>query len=74
MKKSYDFLETDLGTIRAGRANPHVLDKIRQDGSRHVHNLQIFFNHFVNGHFVIFSGIRIRAWIAVIEYAELLYR
>lgn len=24
MKKSYDFLVTDLGTIRAGRANPHV--------------------------------------------------
>ena len=31
MKKSYDFLETDLGTIRAGRANPHVLDRIKVD-------------------------------------------
>ena len=31
MKKSYDYLETDLGTIRAGRANPHVLDKIKVD-------------------------------------------
>lgn len=31
MKKAYDFLETDLGTIRAGRANPHVLDRIKVD-------------------------------------------
>ncbi len=31
MKKAYDFLEADYGTIRAGRANPHVLDKIRVD-------------------------------------------
>ncbi len=31
MKKAYEFLEGDLGTIRAGRANPHVLDKIRVD-------------------------------------------
>lgn len=31
MQKAYDFLETDLGAIRAGRANPHVLDKIRVD-------------------------------------------
>ena len=29
MKKAYEFLESDYGTIRAGRANPHVLDKIR---------------------------------------------
>jgi len=29
MKKAYEFLETDLGTIRAGRANPHVLDKVK---------------------------------------------
>lgn len=31
MKKALDFLESDLGTIRAGRANPHVLDKIKVD-------------------------------------------
>ena len=31
MQKSYDFLEGDLATIRAGRANPHVLDKVRVD-------------------------------------------
>ena len=31
MKKAYDFLVSDLATIRAGRANPHVLDKIRVD-------------------------------------------
>lgn len=31
MQKAYDYLETDLGAIRAGRANPHVLDKIKVD-------------------------------------------
>lgn len=31
MQKAYDYLVTDLGSIRAGRANPHVLDKIRVD-------------------------------------------
>ncbi len=31
MQKTYDFLAADLGAIRAGRANPHVLDKIRVD-------------------------------------------
>ena len=31
MKKAYDFLVTDLGTIRAGRANPHVLDRVKVD-------------------------------------------
>lgn len=31
MKKAIDFLETDYATIRAGRANPHVLDKLRVD-------------------------------------------
>jgi len=31
MKKAYDFLDNDYSTIRAGRANPHVLDKIRVD-------------------------------------------
>ena len=31
MKKAIDFLEADYATIRAGRANPHVLDKIRVD-------------------------------------------
>ena len=29
MKKAYEFLEADYATIRAGRANPHVLDKLR---------------------------------------------
>ena len=28
MKKSVASLESDLMTIRAGRANPHVLDRI----------------------------------------------
>jgi len=31
MKKAYEFLESDYSAIRAGRANPHVLDKIRVD-------------------------------------------
>lgn len=29
MKKTLDFLASDYAAIRAGRANPHVLDKIR---------------------------------------------
>lgn len=31
MKKTYEYLEADLATLRAGRANPHVLDKLRVD-------------------------------------------
>ncbi len=31
MVKAVEFLKNDLQTIRAGRANPHVLDKIRVD-------------------------------------------
>lgn len=31
MQKAYAFLEGDFQTIRAGRANPHVLDRIRVD-------------------------------------------
>lgn len=31
MKKAMDFLEKDYASIRAGRANPHVLDKLRVD-------------------------------------------
>lgn len=31
MQKSYKNLLEDLGTVRAGRANPHVLDKIKVD-------------------------------------------
>lgn len=31
MQKAYDYLESDYAAIRAGRANPHVLDKIRVD-------------------------------------------
>lgn len=29
MKKAFEYLETDYAAIRAGRANPHVLDKLR---------------------------------------------
>lgn len=29
MQKAYRFLEADFAAIRAGRANPHVLDKIK---------------------------------------------
>ena len=31
MKKAVEFLEADYATIRAGRANPHVLDKVKVD-------------------------------------------
>ena len=31
MKKSYHNLIEELGTVRAGRANPHILDKIQVD-------------------------------------------
>lgn len=31
MNKSYDALQNEYQTIRAGRANPHVLDKIKVD-------------------------------------------
>ena len=31
MEKSYQNLLTEFGTIRAGRANPHVLDQIKVD-------------------------------------------
>lgn len=31
MKKAYEHLEADYATIRAGRANPHVLDKLKVD-------------------------------------------
>lgn len=31
MQKAYNHLEMDYSTIRAGRANPHVLDKIKVD-------------------------------------------
>lgn len=31
MKKSLDNLEEELASIRAGRANPHILDKIKVD-------------------------------------------
>ena len=31
MKKTVEYLEADYATIRAGRANPHVLDKLKVD-------------------------------------------
>ncbi len=31
MKKALEYLESDYAGIRAGRANPHVLDKLRVD-------------------------------------------
>lgn len=31
MQKAYNYLVSDLAAIRAGRANPHVLDKIKVD-------------------------------------------
>ena len=29
MSKAYEYLAADFATIRAGRANPHILDKIK---------------------------------------------
>lgn len=31
MQKAFDFMASEFATIRAGRANPHVLDKLRVD-------------------------------------------
>ena len=31
MTKVYEFLQSDYASIRAGRANPHILDKLRVD-------------------------------------------
>lgn len=31
MRKAFDYLASDFAAIRAGRANPHVLDKIKVD-------------------------------------------
>lgn len=31
MQKAVDFLSSDLASIRAGRANPHVLDRVKVD-------------------------------------------
>lgn len=31
MTKAYEFLQSDYAGIRAGRANPHILDKLRVD-------------------------------------------
>ncbi|MBR3645197.1 MAG: ribosome recycling factor, partial [Lachnospiraceae bacterium] len=31
MDKSYDNLVSEFGSIRAGRANPHILDKLKVD-------------------------------------------
>ena len=31
MQKSLDALEREYTTIRAGRANPHILDKLKVD-------------------------------------------
>ena len=36
MKKSVEALKEDYTTIRAGRANPHILDKIKRSEERRV--------------------------------------
>ena len=38
MKKSVENLREDYTTIRAGRANPHILDKIKVDYYEHLHH------------------------------------
>lgn len=37
MQKALDFLLSEYQTVRAGRANPHVLDKIKVDTMEHRH-------------------------------------
>ena len=44
MQKAYEFLAADFAAIRAGRANPHVLDKLRVDYYGTPSNLQAVAN------------------------------
>jgi ribosome recycling factor len=44
MKKSIDSLREEYTTIRAGRANPHILDKIRVDYYGQLSSLQAVAN------------------------------
>ena len=37
MTKTLDGLTKELATIRAGRANPHILDKLTVDYYGHLH-------------------------------------
>ena len=37
MKKTLTALDSDYGTIRAGRANPHVLDRLWWNITAHPH-------------------------------------
>ena len=37
MQKSIESLEREYNSIRAGRANPHVLDKIKVDSVSYTH-------------------------------------
>ena len=37
MEKSLNNLNEEFATIRAGRANPHILDKIKIDYMEHRH-------------------------------------
>ena len=37
MKKTLGSLEAELTTIRAGRANPHILDKLTVDSTEALH-------------------------------------
>ncbi len=36
MKKTFEHLEADYASIRAGRANPHVLDKLVEEKSKEI--------------------------------------
>ena len=42
MQKSIESLEREYNSIRAGRANPHVLDKIIMEHLLHYSRLVIF--------------------------------
>lgn len=41
MQKSLDSMANDFMTIRAGRANPHVLDKVKVLQELQLHNNQL---------------------------------
>ena len=48
MKKAYEYLESDYMGIRAGRANPNVLDKIKSVGKNISPDLNIDKNEAID--------------------------
>ena len=72
MKKTLGSLEAELTTIRAGRANPHILDKlIFIDGVKTKFYLAVFTFGHSNGRYAYLSGIRIRlpSWNPTVTFS-----